>query len=263
MSIVLAHLRRDFLIWSSYRLAAFFQVAGVFMTIGLIYFAGKAIGDRSALVEGEGGYIAFVIVGLAFTDLLAQGLASLPRGIQDNQRAGTLESVLMAPVAEWQLLVSCWLFRFLFSAFRTAALMMFGWLALGFWPAANPLAIVAVVVPAQAAFLAMGAFSAAFLLLVKQGDPVLLAYAAASAILGGAFFPVEALPDWMQPVTLLVPLTHALSGIREGLAGGSGADVAPQALTLTVMAALSLPLGLYAFRWAMKRAKEEGSLGEY
>ena len=264
MTVALAYLRRDFLIWSSYRLAAFWQVAGVFTMIGLIYFTGNAINGRSDLITEQGGsYVAFIFLGLAFMDVFMQGLAALPRAINDNQRAGTLEPMLLAPVREPQLMASLWLFRFAFSMFRMSLFVAFGFAVLGFWHAANPLAIVAVFVPALITFVAMGGFSAAFMLLVKQGDPVLIAFTAVTAVLGGAVFPVHALPGWVQPLALLVPLTHALSGIREGFDGASVTDVAPQVAVLSAMAAVLTPPSVYAFTWALNRAKREGSLGEY
>lgn len=264
MTVAMAYLRRDFLIWSSYRLAAFWQVVGVFMTLGLVLLAGSALGEGSDVIESEGGsYIAFILLGLAFMDLLMQGLGALPRAINDNQRAGTLEPMLLAPITALNMMISFWLFKFLFSTFRMLTLISFGMIVLGYWSAANPLATVAVLIPAIVTFMAMGAFSAAFMILVKQGDPVLVAYAGITALLGGAIFPPDALPGWLQPLTQLIPLTHALSGIRESFDGGSLVDVVPQILALTVMAAVMLPPGFLAFSWAIDRAKREGSLGEY
>lgn len=264
MNVPMAYLRRDFLIWSSYRLAAFWQVAGVLVLIVVIYFAGNAISGQSDLIkEEDGSYVAFIMVGLAFMDILMQGLVALPRAISDNQRAGTLEPMLLAPIGELDLLVSFWLFRFLFALLRMSIFVVFGVAVLGFWHAANPLSVVAVLIPAEIAFMGMGALSAAFMILVKQGDPVLIAYTAATAVLGGALIPIDALPNWMGPFTMLIPLTHALSGIREGLAGGGLVDVAPQIAALSAMAVLMLPPGLLALRWSLQRSRKEGSLGEY
>ena len=264
MSIAMGYLRRDLLIWSSYRLAVFWQFLAIFMMAGIIYFAGSAIGGRSDLIDEEGGsYVAFILVGIAFMDFLGQGLGSLPIGIRDNQQAGTLEPMLLAPINDLTLLLSFWMFRFLLSLIRTVLLVSFGFVLLGFWRDANPLSVAAVLVPAVLTFFALGTFSAAFVVLVKQGDPIRIAYTAVIAIFGGAFFPVEALPGWIQPLALFVPLTYALSGIREGLNGGSPSDVMPQVIALSVMALVLMPLGLRAFSYAIDRAKREGALGEY
>lgn len=260
----MGYLRRDILIWSSYRLAVFWQFLAIFMMAGIIYFAGNAVGGNSDLIDEEGGsYVAFILIGIAFMDFLGQGLGSLPIGIRDNQQAGTLEPMLLAPIDNLTLLLSFWMFRFLLSLMRTILLVSFGFLLLGFWRDANPLTVIAVLVPAAVAFFALGAFSAAFVVLVKQGDPIRIAYTGVIAIFGGAFFPVEALPGWIQPLALFVPLTYALSGIREGLDGGAPADVLPQIIALSVMAIVLLPLGLRAFSYAIDRAKREGALGEY
>lgn len=264
MSVAFAYLRRDFLVWSSYRLSAFWQVAGVLVTALLVYAAGTAIGDRSSLIEAEdGSYVAFVLVGIAFMDMLVQGLASTSRAVTDSQRAGTLEPMLLAPISVAHLMVSFWLFKFLFSMVRMTIFVLFGVIALGFWGSANPFSIVLVMTPAVATFLGMGCISAAFLILIKQGDPLLIVFTAATAMLGGAFFPVEVLPDWMQALTVFVPLTHALTGVREGLNGGSMTDVLPQIAVLSAMALVLLPAGLALFNASMTRAKREGSLGEY
>ncbi len=133
MSVTMAYLRRDFLIWSSYRLSGFWQIFSIFVVIGMIYFAGTAIGDRSTLIEEEdGSYVAFILVGLAFLDVLFQGLGTLPSAISDNQRSGTLEPMLMAPINNFNLLMSFWLFRFLISLTRMTAYIGFGIIALGF-----------------------------------------------------------------------------------------------------------------------------------
>jgi ABC-2 type transport system permease protein len=239
-------------------------VAGVLLTAVLIYAAGTAIGDRSNLIDEEdGSYVAFILVGMAFMDILLQGLAAVGRAVTDSQRAGTLEPILLTPISAAQLVISFWLFRFIFSMFRMSILILFGIIVLGFWTSANPISVIAVMLPAVLTFLGMGALSAAFLVLVKQGDPVLVIFAAFTATLGGAFFPVDALPDWVDPLTFLVPLTHALSGVRDGLDGASVIDVAPQIITLTVMAAIVVPAGFLAFSASLRRAKREGSLGEY
>lgn len=260
----MAYLRRDLLMWTSYRLSGFWQVLSIFMVIGMIYFAGTAIGDRSELIEEEdGSYVAFILVGLAFMDVLLQGLGTLPRAINENQRAGTLEPMLLAPITDMTLLISFWLFRFLLALFRMTIFIAFGILALGFWRNLDPLSVIAVMVLAEITFFAMGAFSAAFVILVKQGDPIRLIYTALTTLLGGAFFPVDALPNWMQPLSMVIPLTHALSGIRAGLSGDPISEIAPQLALLGVMGLIMLPAGLWAFSYSLRRAKREGSLGEY
>lgn len=264
MNVAMAYLRRDFLVWTSYRMAAFWQVVGVLGMAVVIYLISNAVGDRSDVIsEQNGSYAAFALAGVAFFDILFRGLGTLSAAVSEHQRAGTLETMLLPPIRDHELLISFCLFPFCISLLRTAVFLAFGFAVLGFWSSANPASILGVIMPAQLTFLGIGALSAAFVLLLKQGDPIRMGYSVAMLTLGGAFFPVSAMPEWLQFFAALLPLTHALTGVREGLDGGSLKDVAPQIAVLTGMAVVLLPAGIVAFSLALRRAKQEGSLVEY
>jgi ABC-2 type transport system permease protein len=262
--VPVAFLRRDLLIWGSYRMAVVWQALGVFVFIVLIYFLGGTLGENATLTDGQSGsFVAFVLSGIAFTDLLMQGLYSIPQAIRDNQKSGTLEPMLLTPIATFTLAFSSSLFRFVLAFGRTAVYMAFGILVLGIWREANPLTLLIVLIPAIATFIAIGALSAAFIVLVKQGDPVLVAYSAITALLGGVFFPIEVFPSWVQSLTVVIPLMHALNGVRAALHGASPVQVLNPVLVLIGMAVVLLPIGIIAFNWAVNRAKMEGSLAQY
>ncbi|MGH7861713.1 MAG: ABC transporter permease [Candidatus Dormibacteraceae bacterium] len=269
MSVAFAFLRRDFLIWGSYRMSVAWQLLGIFAFIGLIYSLGTTIGGGGLAIQGQsspgqaGSFVAFVLSGIAFTDVLMQGLYSLPQAIRDNQKDGTLEPMLLTPVSTIDLAVSSSLFKFALALFRMAVYLGFGGLVLGLWHQPNLLTLIIVLIPATASFVALGALSAAFIIVLKQGDPVIVAYSAVTALVGGVFFPVSSLPAWIRPVANLVPLTYALDGLRAGLDGAPLSQVTEPVLALCVITAVFLPLGIIAFNWAISRAKMEGSLGQY
>lgn len=264
MSVALAFLRRDGLIWSSYRLAMLWQGLGLFLIISLVYLLGSAVGDSPLLASGrQESFVAFILSGIALTDAVMQALYAVPQAIRENQKSGTLESMLLTPISPIGLALSSGLFSLVLALGRMTIILSFGALALGYWRGANLLTLLVVLLPAGLTFLALGIFSAAFIVLVKQGDPVLIAYAGVSALLSGVFFPVQSLPGWLQPLTALVPLSHALTGLRAALAGAPPEQVAGSALLLAAMALLLLPPGVIVFHWAVGRAKKEGSLGQY
>ncbi len=264
MSVVGAFLRRDFLIWSSYRLAVFWQVLGVLLLGGLVYFVGVTLGDGQPIGgRRSASFIAFAFSGIAITDVVMQAMYSVPQAIRENQKAGTLEPMLLTPIGAIALLLSSSAFKFALALGRMLCYFAVGWVLLGFWHDTNPGAVLIVLVPGVAVFAALGSLSAAFVVLVKQGDPVLIAYAAVTAMLSGVFFPIDALPAWVQPLSALVPLTYVLASARAGLDGAPISQVLASAFLLAALAAVLLPLGVVACNWAVDRAKAEGSLGQY
>lgn len=69
------------------------------------------------------------------------------------------------------------------------------------------------------------------------------------ALLSGATTPIEAMPNWLQPVTSLNPVKHFAIISRSILLKGSGVDVLyPQLLALTVIALVMVSISAWRFR---------------
>jgi ABC-2 type transport system permease protein len=257
MEIALAFLRRDFQIWTSYRLTVMWQLLGPGIVICAVYFAAIAFGQDPTT------YGAFLLSGLAFTDIFFQVLNSPPQAIRDNQRAGTLEPLMMTPINMVTLLIASPLFKCVLALWRMTALLVFGIVVLGFWHQANVISGLLVFAPASLAFVALGTLSAAFVMVVKQGDPVIVAYGAIMGLVGGALFPTQTLPPWAQTIAELLPLTPALAGLRAALEGATPGEVAGYSAELLTMAVILMPLGMFAFGRSVRHAKQEGTLGHY
>jgi ABC-2 type transport system permease protein len=67
--------------------------------------------------------------------------------------------------------------------------------------------------------------------------------------LSGALTPIEAMPKWVQPWTLLNPIAHFASVVRNVLVKGAGLDVVyPHLLALIALAAILVSISAWRFR---------------
>src|SRR5579884_991133 len=131
MRLALAFFRRDFFVWTSYRFAVFWQLFGILSLAGVILALGTLVGDAPALLgQQPGGYVAFALSGLAFTDIFVLVLNALPGVIRDNQRSGTFEPLLLAPIGIMSLVVCSSLFKFFIGLTRLAMYLGLGVLVL-------------------------------------------------------------------------------------------------------------------------------------
>jgi len=129
---------------------------------------------------------------------------------------------------------------------------------------ANLLATAVVLVLALLAHLPIGILSAAFILIFKQGDPITTILSSVSGLLGGVYFPLAILPDWVQIVSRFIPFTYALEGMRQAVLNGKGvSEIGHQILILAVFAVVLLPLSLVVFAWAVRQAKRLGTLSQF
>ena len=114
----------------------------------------------------------------------------------------------------------------------------------------------------------LGILSASFAMVFKRGDPFGIFLGAGSALFSGVFFPTQLLKAHAGPalgsISLLLPATHGLQGIRQVLIEGHGlAQVTQPLFTLLAFLVVLLPFSLWVFGRAVRRAKREGSLIQY
>ena len=74
-------------------------------------------------------------------------------------------------------------------------------------------------------------------------------------------FPVSILPDWLQFIARINPITYALDAMRAALLDGASLlAISRPLLALLAFAAILLPASMAGFAWALRRTKTTGTL---
>ncbi len=257
---------RDARIEVSYKFNFVLRVVSAVLNVAIYYFIARAFSGVTApyLEAYRGNYFAFVIIGVAFSEYMGLGIGSAAASIRDGQMTGTLELMLLSPTRVPVMLLSSSLWSYAFATVRVLIYLAAG-MALGMdlGHANIPLALLAIGV-SIASFYTLGLFVASLAILIKRGDPLGWAIRVSSLVLGGVYYPVDVLPGWLRLAGQALPLTHSLELLRRSLLVGEGLDqLWGELLTLIVMTAVLLPLGLLACRLAIRIARTDGSLGHY
>ena len=101
-------------------------------------------------------------------------------------------------------------------------------------------------------------------MVIKKGNPLNWIFVNLSLLIGGVYYPVAVLPDWLEKISYLLPITYSLEGMRMALLQGSTLiSLLPTIIPLVIFSTLMLPLSLGLFKYAVNRAKIEGSLIQY
>ena len=83
-------------------------------------------------------------------------------------------------------------------------------------------------------------------------------------LLSGVVYPVTVLPGWLQIGSWFLPHTYALDGLRLALLqGASWSQITPQLVALVLFGTGILSVGSLLFKYAVYRARLDGSLGQY
>lgn len=267
MSVAAAFIKRDFSQAISYRFSFMLQIGGVFFSVAIFYFLSELFGGSIApqLEPYGGNYFSFVLIGLAFTGFLGLSLSSFAASIREGQVMGTLEIMLLSPTRLSAILISSSLWGYMMTVFRVVLYLIVGAFVFGAdLGEANVGGALLIMILSIASFTGFGVLSAALVLIVKKGDPLAIILNGASSLLAGVFYPVAVLPDWLEPVSKVLPLTYALDSMRLAmLQGQSIYELRYDILILLGFTLILTPISFLVFRRALKKAKMEGSLIQY
>ena len=261
-----AFFRRDVLVLWSYRMAFFGDWFALILQIVTFYLVGKLVDPARMPTVGDDSptYIQFVTVGIAFTSFVQVATVRLGAAIRNEQLMGTLESLLVTPTSPTTLQLGSVIYDLAYVPVRTTIFLVLVSSLLdvqltfsGLLPA---LAVLIVFIPVV---WGAGMVSAAGTLTFRRGAITTLTVVALT-LPSTTYFPAEVVPSWAQRIIELNPLTVALGAARTALLhGGSWADIAPTLAQLAPVAIVSLGLGFFAFKLALRRERRLGTLGLY
>ena len=211
-----------------------------------------------------------LLVGVMLWGLLSVVFQEIANSITYERWEGTLEYTFMAPVSRLIHLAGVSLYSTAYAvvraAFIVAGLLLFVDLDLS---RANWAGVVVVLAVSSAAFIGLGLMAATLpVISPERGAEATNIFQGILLLVSGVYYPVEVLPRWLQPLSVVSPATYALSATRKLIGVGRGAEVVAGAplsacafelTVLTLMGVVMIPLGLFVFgrveRWAKRTGK--------
>ncbi len=260
-------MRKIFLEEISYRLNFVMEIGTIFFYTSVFFFIAKIIPSSGALYLDDygGDYFSFVLIGLAFSGFMNVCLSTFSTTLRNEQMTGTLEALLTTPTPVGVILFARLLWNFFYGSVNIIIYFIFGILLMSAnYGGANLAAVPLILLLSLVSFSAMGLISASFILVFKRGDPLNIFLGFATAVVGGVYFPVAALPNTLRAVSAYIPLTYTLRLMRDACIRGAGiSEMKSDILVLSMITAVLLPLGIFCFAAALRRTRRDGSLSHY
>jgi len=261
--VILAIIRRDFLVTRSYRLPFILDFVFGILNLAVFFFISRTFeGIATAELGGAPSYFAFAAIGIAITVVIDAASTALAGRIREEQLTGTLEALLVQPVTVNEISFGLAGFPFLFAMIRAVFYLAIAgvWLEVDL-SQASLLGFVIVLATAGAAFSALGILLGGLVLVVKRGQVVVGMVIYGMGLISGAFFPVSVLPDWIEPLGRVVPTRFAFDGLRSAVFQGAGWW--DDALALLLFSLVGVPIAVWVFRQALGYSRRSGSLTHY
>ncbi len=223
-------------------------------SIGLI---GKTMGADNEQA------VLYLVIGALMWNFLANIFNEIAHTISWERWEGTLEYTFMAPVHRLTHLMGVTWFAILYGLSRTLiVLLASSWFfELNLSDANIPGALI-VLAAACFPMLGLGLIVAVLpLLSAEKGSQAAHIILGMILLISGVYYPISALPNWLQPFGYFSPVTYTLDGVRAAiLESQPTAELLPLAGMLIIWGLILIPIGYWIFLQGEKYAKRHGML---
>ena len=255
-------IRRDAIMYFSYRTQVVSQVFSLLFSIALFYYIARLV--HTSAIGTSKDYFAFVVIGLVIMQTLATTLGVIPGTVRQELVAGTLERFLVSRFGALSGIVAMLLFPTI-SALITGIIMLalaniiFGLHVAATAPLAIPVALLGGV-----AFAPFTMLLVATVIVVKQAAVGTQFVIAGISLVGGLYFPIALLPGWIRWAAYVQPFTPAADAMRNLLVGSKlQYPMLVDLARLVGFAVILLPISLWIMRRAIVYAQRRGTIIEY
>lgn len=221
----------------------------VMLPLMFVFFFGFAYRDQT--LPPENGAVAvrqidFVVPGVLGLGIMWLGVfAAIPLAAQ--RELGVLRRFAVAPVSRSVLVAAQVASRLVVSLAQAMLVLVAGRLFFGVpFSTAGPM--IAVVLLGALAFVTLGYAIAAVAPTQPAAHGLAQVISMPMVFLAGVFFPIAAMPGFLQPLIWALPLTYLADALRQVALGGA-VGAFPLALDLAILAAWTIVLGAVAVRW--------------
>jgi ABC-2 type transport system permease protein len=252
---------RDLAIFFSYRWRFLTTVLTSFFSLVLFYYISRLVAVGSFSPDE---YFAFAVIGLVVMEVIGSTL-SLLMNIRSELLAGTLERMVLSPFGPAASVVSMTIFPFLLAVAHAVVTLAVAAVVFGLnieWSTA-PLALPVALLGALA-FAPFALLLSASVLTIKQAAMGAGFLLTGISLIGGFFFPVALLPDWVEWTSEVQPFTPALESLRYLLVGRPMEEQFSEAvLKIALFALVLFPVAVWILRRSIRYAQRRGTIIEY
>ena len=265
MHKVWAFVVRDARLALSYPFSVWTQIGSALITVaGFNYMAALVKPSVHLGVAGKPlDYFTYVVVNLAFMLLLTSSFQAFSQTLRRDQLAGTLEAIFVTPTGIWTIAMASGAWPILYALVQM--LLYFGFaFAFGLrFSAVNFGTLTVFLALGTACMAALGILGAAIVIRYQQAPPSTFLVGSAASLLSGVLFPIGLFPPIIRLVSWLLPMTHALNGLRAALLGFTPVAVLGDVIWLVVATLVLVPVSLLVFTHAFNVTVRAGTLAYY
>ncbi len=261
--------RKDWRRYWRYPLSAVSSILQPIVWLTPAYFMGLAFsvdGEARgfAAYSGTTDYMSFLLLGTALSSFISTVFWGMGYSLKEDMDSGVLESNWLAPLPRLMLLVGRTLASMVITTITSLLMLLFAGALFGFHPTGDVLSAFLTTLPMLVGLYGFGFAFASLVLVMREANTLVDVSSYLVQLFSGAQFPVTALPRWLLPVSLALPLTYGFDAVRGWLLDTRTLiPLSYEIALLVVFMFVMLVTGSAVFRRLERRVRQRGTLGTH
>jgi ABC-2 type transport system permease protein len=195
-------------------------------------------------------YLDFLLPGIIAIAIMISAVIGLSTVLVDWRKRGILRRLKLTPMPLSEFLVSRVAASLALTLLQVVVLIAFGAVVFGISISPTAWAAVPVALAGALCFLAMGFTIGSLVNEPETADAVTNVITNPMMFLSGTFFPVSAMPQFVQSIAKVLPLYYMANGLRDAIVRDLGfMHVLPDLVVLLGVTGVLTLVSLRTFRW--------------
>ncbi|MCC2685800.1 MAG: transporter [Paenibacillaceae bacterium] len=195
-------------------------------------------------------YIDFLVPGIVAMMIMSNNLNGVAGQIASWRERGILRRMQSTPLAASTFIAAQITARLMLNGLQAVIVLLVGSLIFGTQVNGSWALLLLFVVLGTLAFMAIGFIIAGLAKTPESAGPIAGFISFPLLFLGGVFFPIKNMPEFLQPLIKLIPITHLTNALRQVM--NVGADLTalwPEATILGGWLIVAFVVASFTFKW--------------
>jgi len=206
------------------------------------------------IIPGNPNYFEFVAPGIMAMIVMTAVLTGLAASISREKEQGTLDGILISPINRLAIVLGKALSQAIRGLVQGAIVLLLAFLLFGVTVHGNIMLVALLLVLGIFSFIGLGILVSAIATEQETATQLLFMFQFPMLFLSGVFFPIALMPNFMQKIAHVIPLTYAINAIRKVMVLGAGfTAVRTEFLILLIFGVVTLAISVPVFKRVITR----------
>jgi ABC-2 type transport system permease protein len=269
LRLLAAVAHKDWLVYWRYPLNATSSVLQPIVWLVPIYFMGLAFSINGKAVgfagySGTTNYISFALIGMVLGSFIDAVFWGMGFSLKEDMNTGVLEANWLAPASRLLIMTGRTFTSLTITTITSLLTLFISGSLFGFSIIGNLGLAILTVLPMLVGLYGFGFAFAALVLVLRDANTMVDVSNFLVQTFSGTSYPVTALPRYLLPFALALPLTYGFDAVRHLLLGTR--TLLPLPLEIGLMLTFMLIMivfGIWIFRRLEYRVRMKGTLGTH